>query len=171
MGASLWPRLSSIPGLFSSRISRQKAVVSNGDRGHAGRINAGTFESCHGKNSSKTDWGAFGILTIMHTPVVIIAGASRGVGAATARWLADAGSAVTLISRSADALKRVAQDVQQRGGTPCPCPWHPQRLQIFIEVLRVPFLKALPLRRGFCLPNSHPVNLWLTDCFWYTNKL
>lgn len=51
-----------------------------------------------------------------HKPVVIITGASRGLGAATARWLADAGSAVTLISRSAAALKRVAQDVQQRGG-------------------------------------------------------
>ena len=50
-------------------------------------------------------------------PVVIISGASRGLGAATARWLAKTGSAVTLISRSADALKGVAEEVQRLGGT------------------------------------------------------
>lgn len=49
--------------------------------------------------------------------VVIITGASRGVGAATARWLAKAGAAVTLIARSADDLEKVAKDVQQLGGT------------------------------------------------------
>ena len=50
-------------------------------------------------------------------PVVIISGASRGVGAATARWLAKVRAAVTLMARSADALKTVAGDVQQLGGT------------------------------------------------------
>ena len=54
---------------------------------------------------------------MFNPPVVIISGASRGLGAATARWLAKAGSAVTLISRSADALKRVAEEVQRLGGT------------------------------------------------------
>jgi NAD(P)-dependent dehydrogenase (short-subunit alcohol dehydrogenase family) len=49
--------------------------------------------------------------------VVIVSGASRGVGAATARWLAKAGAAVTLIARSADDLEKVAKDVQQLGGT------------------------------------------------------
>jgi NAD(P)-dependent dehydrogenase (short-subunit alcohol dehydrogenase family) len=49
-------------------------------------------------------------------PVVIITGASRGLGAATASWLANAGSAVTLVARSAAALERVAHDVQKRGG-------------------------------------------------------
>ena len=51
------------------------------------------------------------------SPVVIITGASRGLGAATASWLANAGSAVTLIARSAAALERVAQDVRKRGGS------------------------------------------------------
>ena len=51
-------------------------------------------------------------------PVVIISGASRGVGAATARWLASTGSAVTLISRSSGALKDIAEEVQRLGGTP-----------------------------------------------------
>ncbi len=50
------------------------------------------------------------------TSVVIVSGASRGVGAATARWLAKAGSAVTLIARSADALETVANEVQRLGG-------------------------------------------------------
>ena len=49
-------------------------------------------------------------------PVVIVSGASRGIGAATARWLAKAGAAVTLFARSADALAAVAKDVQQLGG-------------------------------------------------------
>jgi NAD(P)-dependent dehydrogenase (short-subunit alcohol dehydrogenase family) len=51
-------------------------------------------------------------------PVVIISGASRGVGAATARWLASTGSAVTLISRSQEALDDIAEDVRRLGGTP-----------------------------------------------------
>ena len=52
-----------------------------------------------------------------NNPVVIVTGASRGLGAATARWLAKAGSAVTLISRSGAALKGVAEEVRQLGGT------------------------------------------------------
>jgi NAD(P)-dependent dehydrogenase (short-subunit alcohol dehydrogenase family) len=54
-------------------------------------------------------------------PVVIVTGASRGLGAAAARWLAKAGAAVTLISRSETALNRVAQEVQQLGGTALVC--------------------------------------------------
>ena len=54
-------------------------------------------------------------------PVVIVSGASRGLGAATARWLAKAGAAVTLFARSADALAAVAKDVQQRGGAALVC--------------------------------------------------
>jgi len=47
-----------------------------------------------------------------NNPVVIVTGASRGLGAASARWLAKAGAAVTLISRSGAALKGVAEEVQ-----------------------------------------------------------
>ena len=50
------------------------------------------------------------------TPVVIVSGASRGLGAATARWLAKAGAAITLLARSTDALAAVTKDVQQLGG-------------------------------------------------------
>ena len=53
-----------------------------------------------------------------HSPVVIVSGASRGLGAATARWLASIGSAVTLISRAEGALDDIAKEVQRLGGTP-----------------------------------------------------
>jgi NAD(P)-dependent dehydrogenase (short-subunit alcohol dehydrogenase family) len=50
--------------------------------------------------------------------VVIVTGASRGVGAFIARWLGKVGACVTLIARSQDPLKRVAQDVERLGGVP-----------------------------------------------------
>ena len=53
-----------------------------------------------------------------HHPVVIVTGASRGLGAAVARWLAKAGAAVTLVARSEDKLMQVAVDVRRLGGTP-----------------------------------------------------
>lgn len=49
--------------------------------------------------------------------VVIVTGASRGVGAYVARWLAKIGAAVTLMARSPEPLQRVAQDVEWLGGT------------------------------------------------------
>jgi NAD(P)-dependent dehydrogenase (short-subunit alcohol dehydrogenase family) len=49
-------------------------------------------------------------------PVVIVTGASRGVGAFIARWLGKVGACVTLIARSPDPLERVAQDVERLGG-------------------------------------------------------
>ncbi len=54
-------------------------------------------------------------------PVVIISGASRGLGAATARWLAKAGAAVTLVARSVDALEAVAKDVHKLGAAALVC--------------------------------------------------
>jgi NAD(P)-dependent dehydrogenase (short-subunit alcohol dehydrogenase family) len=49
-------------------------------------------------------------------PVVIITGASRGIGAATARLLAGAGAAVTLIARSQEELRHEAEAVDRSGG-------------------------------------------------------
>lgn len=54
-------------------------------------------------------------------PVAIVSGASRGIGAATARWLAKAGAAVTLFARSESDLAAVAKDVQQLGGAAMVC--------------------------------------------------
>ena len=50
--------------------------------------------------------------------VVIVTGASRGLGAAVARWLAKAGAAVTLVARSEEMLGEVAMDVRRLGGRP-----------------------------------------------------
>lgn len=49
-------------------------------------------------------------------PVVIVTGASRGIGASVARWLAKVGACVTLIARSHEPLERVGQDVERMGG-------------------------------------------------------
>ena len=48
--------------------------------------------------------------------VAIISGASRGIGAAAARLLAEAGAAVVLTARSADQVEAVAQSVRDQGG-------------------------------------------------------
>lgn len=54
--------------------------------------------------------------------VAIVTGASRGLGAAVARWLASAGSAVTLIARSREKLEGIAAEISRLGGRPLICP-------------------------------------------------
>jgi NAD(P)-dependent dehydrogenase (short-subunit alcohol dehydrogenase family) len=49
--------------------------------------------------------------------VAIVTGASRGIGAATARAFADAGASVALAARDQTALERVAADITANGGT------------------------------------------------------
>jgi NAD(P)-dependent dehydrogenase (short-subunit alcohol dehydrogenase family) len=53
-------------------------------------------------------------------PVVIVTGASRGLGASIALWLAKAGAALTLVARSDDALNHVAREVDGLGGLALP---------------------------------------------------
>jgi NAD(P)-dependent dehydrogenase (short-subunit alcohol dehydrogenase family) len=48
--------------------------------------------------------------------LALVTGASRGIGAATAEALADAGARVVLAARSAGALEAVAQAIRDRGG-------------------------------------------------------
>ncbi|MEL6548939.1 MAG: SDR family oxidoreductase [Pseudomonadota bacterium] len=48
---------------------------------------------------------------------VIITGASRGIGAAAARHLANEGALVTLAARSAGALDQIVEDIRGEGGT------------------------------------------------------
>jgi NAD(P)-dependent dehydrogenase (short-subunit alcohol dehydrogenase family) len=57
-------------------------------------------------------------MTHTSMPVAIVTGASRGLGAAVARWLAKARAGITLISRSADRLKDVAEEIRSLGGEP-----------------------------------------------------
>lgn len=49
-------------------------------------------------------------------PVVLVTGASRGLGAAIAAWLGRAGAAVVLAARSGDRLGTVASEVRRLGG-------------------------------------------------------
>jgi NAD(P)-dependent dehydrogenase (short-subunit alcohol dehydrogenase family) len=53
----------------------------------------------------------------MDSAVAIVTGASRGIGASTARRLARDGFAVVLASRSIEALEALASEIRQAGGT------------------------------------------------------
>jgi len=48
--------------------------------------------------------------------VVIITGASSGIGEATAKLLASQGAKVVLGARRTDKLKRIADEITQNGG-------------------------------------------------------
>jgi len=48
--------------------------------------------------------------------VIVITGASSGIGLATARKAAKAGAAVVLVSRNADALRAICDDINAEGG-------------------------------------------------------
>src|SRR5713226_9759784 len=52
----------------------------------------------------------------MQGRVALIAGASKGIGAATAEAFAEAGAAVVLAARDTIALKSVAERITARGG-------------------------------------------------------
>jgi NAD(P)-dependent dehydrogenase (short-subunit alcohol dehydrogenase family) len=53
----------------------------------------------------------------MNKPTIIITGASQGLGAAIASIAAERGAQVVLAARSAAALERQAQQIEQRGGS------------------------------------------------------
>jgi len=52
----------------------------------------------------------------------VVTGASRGIGAATAQAMADAGAHVVLAARDHEALDRVAANIRERGGQATPAP-------------------------------------------------
>jgi NADP-dependent 3-hydroxy acid dehydrogenase YdfG len=52
----------------------------------------------------------------LESKVVVITGASRGIGRATARLFADRGASVVLAARREDVLLEVAAECEARGG-------------------------------------------------------
>ena len=56
-----------------------------------------------------------------NTPVAIVTGASRGLGAAVARWLFKVGAAVTIMARSEERLSETGDDVRRLGGESLVC--------------------------------------------------
>jgi NAD(P)-dependent dehydrogenase (short-subunit alcohol dehydrogenase family) len=55
-------------------------------------------------------------VAMIKPPVVIVTGASRGLGAATSIWLARAGAVVALLARTGDDLRAVARQIEEAGG-------------------------------------------------------
>ncbi|MEZ5660030.1 MAG: SDR family oxidoreductase [Burkholderiaceae bacterium] len=55
-------------------------------------------------------------MNISNHSVVLITGASRGIGAAAARAFAERGAAVGLFARSADAVHALADEIREQGG-------------------------------------------------------
>ncbi|MFE9686578.1 SDR family NAD(P)-dependent oxidoreductase [Streptomyces sp. NPDC006285] len=64
-------------------------------------------------NPDTTDNAPIGLLT---GKIVLITGASRGIGAASARLFAKEGASVVLAARSTDALDRIVQEIRADGG-------------------------------------------------------
>ena len=68
--------------------------------------------------------------------VAIVTGASRGIGAATARSLAHAGAAIVLAARDEGALESVAEEISAAGGRPLAVPTdvaNPASVQRMVE--------------------------------------
>ncbi len=66
-------------------------------------------------------WQKFGKMSlIQETPVIIVTGASRCIGASVGRWLGKIKAALTLIARSEKTLRQVAESVEHLGGHALP---------------------------------------------------
>lgn len=71
--------------------------------------------------------------------VVMVTGASSGIGAATARSLGDAGATVLLVARSADRLQVVQREILEAGGSATILPTDltdPQATQALLDEVR-----------------------------------
>ncbi|WP_181795499.1 SDR family NAD(P)-dependent oxidoreductase [Streptomyces sp. WELS2] len=64
-------------------------------------------------NTNTTDSAPIGLLS---GKIILITGASRGIGAAAARLFASEGAAVVLAARSTDALDRIVNEIRADGG-------------------------------------------------------
>jgi NADP-dependent 3-hydroxy acid dehydrogenase YdfG len=75
-------------------------------------------------------------MTNLENKVILITGASSGIGEATARALAAGGAAVVLGARRTDRLEELAKDITVAGG------------RAIYRSLDVSGAKSVPVRRG-----------------------
>ena len=68
-------------------------------------------------------------------PVIIVTGASRGLGSAVAHWLGKARVRVVLVARSAQELQKCGQEVEEKGGKSLIVPADVSRLESCREVV------------------------------------
>ena len=85
--------------------------------------------------------------------VVVITGATGGVGRATARKFAEKGDRVALLARGEAGLAAAAEDVREAGGTPLPIP-------VDVADAEAVDRAATAVETAF-----GPIDIWVNDAF------
>ncbi len=103
-------------------------------------------------------------------PVILITGASSGIGAATARRFARAGYRVVLAARRLERLASLAEELRSKGGQVLPVATDMSKLEQIQELVRTTpgdlWADRYPVQqRRFRLPGlAGEVGAWSTGC-------